>query len=712
MFLWQRLKYHVTYLKNDEDFIHVANIFKETRPEIVAWDTETTGLHIKTDVPFLVGFGFNKRLYIYEPSKWRNEFLFNLINEPFVKYFIAHNAKFDYHMMRNYGTPVPKNINLACSLSLARLTDYVDSSFSLSLSSLGGYHVHEDAKFAEKVIKSHIKELNKKRYDKIKEYVKSNPDIKMSYTGFRQALLKRVQYLNSDLDKYFDEINEIAPEVNYKDSYKDKPVLMINYLADDILLVLEIVKKLLPVLDIVDVDRKTWHRENELIRVVGDMESGGMRVDIKYILDSHERIRAEIEKKYEELWNIADIKNLKTSEPLLFKNPEFKVGQHQVIKTFFAKKYKIGMLSSDSDALEEIIKSNYNEEAKKVAGLILELRTLSKWQSTYIEGMLNRLVDDRLYTDINNSGTVTGRVSSDFQQQPRYGLFNDDGIELFHPRRPFISDKNHQNYYIDFSNMELRVQAYYTMLTSSGDVNLCGAFMPFNHVNMLTGEIYDPIKDIDKWDDGTWVDSDGELWEPIDVHTATTRKAFPEVSQEDPRFKTYYRDLGKRANFLKNYGGGKKALMDSLKISESMADVLNNAYYEAFPKILDYQNWVETEIRSKGYVENLLGRRYYFQNTGEAYKGYNYLIQGSCADFLKSKQIELHKFLEPYESKMVMPIHDELLFSIKNGEEFLIPNIKEILEDSKELMVSVPMVADVSTTKTNWAEKEDTWEVN
>lgn len=705
MFLWQRFNYKLIVLRNDEDFIAVRNAFMSLRPSIVAWDTETTGLHIKTAKPFLVGFGFADRLYVYEPSHWRNDYIYKLVSEPFVKYFVAHNAKFDYHMMANFGSPLSDKIPLACSVSLARLTDYVDSGEPLSLASLGAFHVHEEAKFAVTAIKEHIKELNRVRYDKIKKYVKEHPEFKMTYMKFKELYLNRIQYVKTELDEHFDILDKLAPEPNYYDAYKERPNIMINYLADDVLLVLEIVSKLLPILDVVDKNRRTWHRENELIRTVAEMERVGMRVDIPYILESRQRLDEYISQKYKELWERADIKNLNTTESLLFKNPEFKVGQHQVIKTFFAVKYRIGMIASDEDALLEIVNNNYADGAREIANLIIELRTLTKWQNTYIEGMLNRLVGDRLYTDINNSGTVTGRVSSDFQQQPRNALISTEGVELFHPRKPFISDDDYQNYYIDFSNMELRVQAYYTMLTSSGDDNLCGAFMPFKHTNIITGEVYDPIKDLSHWDDGSWVNDSGEPWKPIDVHTATTIKAFPDIPITSPEFKSHYRDLGKRANFLKNYGGGKQALMDSLKISDEVATKLNGAYYKAFPKILDYQNWVETEIRSKGYVENLLGRRYYFQSTNEAYKGYNYLIQGSCADYLKLKQIEIGNFLKDKQSKMIMPIHDELVFSIKNGEEPLLKEIKNILEDAKVLMVSLPMVAEISTTTTNWAEK-------
>jgi len=86
------------------------------------------------------------------------------------------------------------------------------------------------------------------------------------------------------------------------------------------------------------------------------------------------------------------------------------------------------------------------------------------------------------------------------------------------------------------------------------------------------------------------------------------------------------------------------------------------------------------------------------------YRLYNYLIQGSCADMLKQKIVEVHKLLEPYKSRFQMNIHDEMSFEIYDGEEFLIEKIKAIMENVPRMIV--PVVAEVETTTTNWAEKD------
>lgn len=686
MFLWQKLGYSLNFLESEEDFKKIDYSGKE----VIAFDTESTGLHIMKSLPFLVGFGFGKDIYIYEPSLEKNSLFFNIAKES--KYCLAHNAKFDYHMMYNFGSKIPKEVNIADTYALGRITDYVDSMEGLSLEALGTKLVHQDSKVGKKIISEHINQINARRLKSIREWIKSL-DTNFSYSSFMTAYKKRVNYVEHEWDEYFNEMERIFPEVNYEDSYKEKPNLMKNYLADDVVLVLEIFKRLEDVLDVVDRDRKTWHRENKLIRVVGDMERNGMPADIDYLLKSRSDLM-----KYKDVLYRGLQKH--TGE-------DWSSGQHKKIAHYFANRHGIYLSSTDFDSLESVCKSPSNAKLpKKVAKLIVDLRTVDKWLSTYVEGMLNRIENGRVYSDINNSGTNTGRVSGDMQQQPKYPLKTRWGREIFHPRKVFINEEGHTNFYIDFSNMELRVQAQYTIFTSGGDFAMCRAFMPFQCKNVLTGEIYTPLRDKDTWNSGLWVDENGEPWQALDLHTETTKKAFPEVSESHPDFKNYYRDLGKRANFTKNYGGGKRALIDNLGVDEETASKLNNGYYEAFPKVLEYQSWVDKQIRTYGFIENLFGRRYYFNDTSYSYRGYNYLIQGSCADYVKLKEIQLSEILEDYASKMIMPIHDEIIFSIKHGEEHIIPVIKQVLEDANIMMPHVPMVADVSYTDSSWANKK------
>jgi DNA polymerase-1 len=276
---------------------------------------------------------------------------------------------------------------------------------------------------------------------------------------------------------------------------------------------------------------------------------------------------------------------------------------------------------------------------------------------------------------------------------------------LFHPRRLVINDEGYKTYYFDYSQMELRVQAQYTVDVSGGDSNLCRAFIPFNCKSLFTGETY-PLGSKD-WDSGEWIDEHGNPWTPTDLHSVTTLEAFPELgSAEHPEF-SHYRRLGKMCNFLKNYGGGIEAIKHQIIDNDEIAVKLNKGYYNAFPKILEYQKWVEDNLTQYGFVENLYGRRYYLKSSNYYYKAYNYIIQGGCADIVKEKEIQVYEFLKPYKSMMLLPIHDEIQIAIADGEEHLVPEIKRIMESVDDIMKDIPMVCDVEITHTSWADKEE-----
>jgi DNA polymerase-1 len=138
--------------------------------------------------------------------------------------------------------------------------------------------------------------------------------------------------------------------------------------------------------------------------------------------------------------------------------------------------------------------ANHEGQPKRLAELIKELRSLEKWYSTYILPTIkNAQYDGNVYTQINSSGAVSGRMSSNFQQFPKNPLKTLDGQELFHPRKAFTVKGGHYEsiVYIDYDQIELVTQAHYTLLVSGGDINLCRAYMPFRCFHYLEKMIYD-----------------------------------------------------------------------------------------------------------------------------------------------------------------------------------------------------------------------------
>ena len=727
MFLYQKLKYDYKHLdvNNFEETLNILyqliKIAECNNANHLYYDTETDGLHIITSKPFLVSMGFKTNKYNYVITMDYNKEIMTAFWDMLKSSRLwehdnflgvgAHNAKYDYHMMENGGSPIPEGIELFDSITVARLTEYVDEHASMSLETLGGKYVSDDAKFAGKVIKDIIKKLNAERRKQLREDIMNEfPDdgfCTITKSGKRKATGKlsklieeydktRTQFLNDD-NPYFKFIDEHYKPANYKDVYEIEPELMRSYAADDIVIGLEYLDKAMPTLVKVDKDLTVTKREGKLIRAVAWMEDTGLKVDVDYVLNARKNMIAYRDLLYFELQ--------------MYTGMEFSVGQHEVIKKLLLAKYQIKTDKADEKALKYIKEHTDNDEVKDICNNIMELRTLDKWISTYVDGKLNAIVNGRIYTDINNSGAVSGRVSCDMQQQPKEALFDRDGNELFHPRRMFICDDGFCLAFCDESQMELRVQAYYTIIhASEPDLLMCRAYMPYNCYNEVSTKFdYTNPDHIKNYAKHQWYECmTGKEWIPTDLHSATTKNAFPELEEGTPEFK-HHRKLGKRANFLKVYQGGVDALMNALDVSRDVAEKLDKAFYKSFPRIKEYQDWVTQHLSQYGYVENLYGRRYYMDDSRFYYKACNYLIQGTCADMVKTFEIRVWEYLTKnnLKSRLVLPIHDELMVAVANDEMFVIEEVKRIMEDVTDVIKSIPMISEPEMSTTNWAEKKE-----
>lgn len=717
MFLYQKLEYSYKHLNSLEELKESLNV--DYPINIIGFDTETTGLSIIKDKPFLLSYGWSsgkhKCIYTIDYTKEVGEYFVDYITKNGISLF-AHNAKYDYHMFQNGGSPIKDETKIYDSITVARLTENADERVSLSLESLGGRYVDESAKFAGKIIKDIIHKIDKERREKLKEIlVKEFPDDGFTtntkngvrFTGKLTSLIDRyestrTQFVN-DNDPYFMVIDKHFKRANYKDVYDREPELMRSYAADDIVIMLEYLKKALVVLEQVDKDFTVLKREGELIKAVAFMENTGFKVDIDYILESRKRVVSYRDLLYLELF--------------IYTGTYFSVGQHAFIKKLLNDRFGIKTEKADEKALKYIINNTTNEVVISICKNILELRTLDKWLSTYIDGKLNSVINGRIYTDINNNGAVSGRVSCDMQQQPKEGLFDRDGNELFHPRKAFICDDGYKLFFIDESQMELRVQAQFTIFYSKEpDLNLCRAYMPYNCVRFVNENgvtsleqfDYTNIENLKTFNNYEWfLKEDTSIkWTPTDLHSATTMHAFPDIDPDSPEFKKK-RKLGKRCNFLKVYQGGVQALKESLEIDEETAQALDTAFYKAFPRIRDYQEWVSNALATYGFVENLYGRRYYMEDSRQFYKGCNYLIQGTCADLIKCVEIKIWKYIKEngLHTKMVLPIHDEIVFLVPNGEEKYVKEFKHIMEDTFSTIKNIPMEASVDYSETSWGAK-------
>lgn len=715
MFLHQRFNYKSKFINEqgiDEviaTFIEYRNSLAKDELCIVGYDTETTGLSDAYDIPFLIGIGFGEFLFAYEPTPLLNQMFVDIAK--MADYVFASNATYDYNMMHNVGTEL-YNVRLADTMTVARLTSYADDEYKrVGLEALGTEFVHPDAKFGGKLIKQEIARINAENIKMLKQmWGNLHPRV-----HFGQALESYVnRYKNmfkSDPNrKYHSFFEQYYTRANYYSVYLEKPLLMINYLYDDVLIMLEYLKKALPVMMKTDPNFTTFNMECDLIQITGDEIRTGFLVDKEYLLKSFKKCDEYQTMLYKEFHELIGSK--------------FGIMQGHSIGKALVEQFDVklpktakGMYQTDEKALKEALAQNPNPKLTKIVELITELRTVDKWISTYIVGKLENIdIDGRLRFYITNSGTVSGRVTSDMQQQPKEALKSRTGEELFHPRKIFIADPGYNLVFIDFNQMELRMQGYVTSLVSEdglGDFNLCSVFVPYGCTKIINGERVmfsqtDP-ENYRQWNSGDWIKSDGTVWGEGDAHAHTTFEAFPHLhnNPKHPEFK-HYRSLGKRANFLKNYGGGWRALVENIGVSEEIAKSLDSAYYKAFPKVKEYQKWVERQLLVNGFVENLFGRRYYLQFQSNFYKAANYFIQGSCADLFKRAQYNLAKYIRTKapDIRMVLPIHDEKIFLVKDEDMWHVKHLQAIMEDVEYIMRFMPMTTEVEVSKTNWAEKK------
>lgn len=454
-FLFKKFGYKTLEVKNANDIEEMINDSKKANIRYFAYDTETTGLNFMKDIPFLIIFGFDKNVYYWEANfREVTNAMFDIVKAN-KKMLFAHNAKYDYHMLNNIGTPMPEDIELSDSITLFRLISDCDDDFqSMRLEKLGEKYVDPEAKFAGHTIK---KMLEKMRAERKREVCMSYKALtgEKSFKKAWETYANRVRFITK-----YHEVFDDFKEPTYYDAYLKEPNLVKAYAIDDVVIILEFLNKAGSLYykkywDAKNncVDKRTWERENKLIRGIATMERNGFKVDVNYLIKSHYIIEEFRDKLYDKLHKLT--------------NNTWKVGQHAEIKKFFVTKFNINLASSDKKAINSLI-HHENKKVAEIASLIIKLRTVDKWLSTYIDGVLNKIVEVngewRLYTSLNNNGAISGRVSCDLQQMPKMGitelddngellldepLVDNEDHELFHPRKFVIPSDGYKLYFSD-----------------------------------------------------------------------------------------------------------------------------------------------------------------------------------------------------------------------------------------------------------------------
>ena len=400
--------------------------------------------------------------------------------------------------------------------------------------------------------------------------------------------------------------------------------------------------------------------EIPLVSVLADMETEGIRLDVEFLSTMSKEMDIEIksleQKIYEsagEKFNLASPKQL---GDILF--DKMKIGGAK------QKKTKTGQYATGEEVLTYL--ANDNPIVKE----ILDWRQMVKLQSTYILALPEQVDKKtlRVHTDYMQTVAATGRLSSNNPNLQNIPIRTERGRQI---RKAFVArDENHTLISADYSQIELRIIA-----ALSGEENMIKAFQ------------------------------NGE-----DIHRATAAKVFDvaldEVSREQ-------RSNAKTVNFGIIYGVSAFGLSSQTSLSRSESAALIEAYYKTYPRLKSYiQEQIEF-AREKGYVQTILGRRRYLKDINSANavvrsaaerNAVNAPIQGSAADVIKIAMINIHKKLkeENWKSKMLLQVHDELVFDVHNDElEKIQPMIKHEMENA--FIMTVPLEVELGLGK-DWLE--------
>ena len=443
---------------------------------------------------------------------------------------------------------------------------------------------------------------------------------------------------------------------------RDVPLEQIKeYAAEDADITLQLKNCFAPLINKKEVTRVFEEVENPLVPVLVDMEFEGVKVDIDFLNDYSKVLEEEAKKAEESVFEQAGVRfNLASPKQLgevLF----------DILKLDpKAKKTKTGQYATGEEVLSKMAAKH------KIVDDILNFREFTKLKSTYVDAIpaLINPKTGRIHTSYAQAVAVTGRLSSTNPNLQNIPIRSERGREI---RKAFIPrDLNRVLVSADYSQIELRIVA-----AISGDPNMCEAFK-----------------------------------QGKDIHTATAAKVYG-IAEADVTKEMRYK--AKSVNFGIIYGQGAFGLADNLGISRTEAKEIIDNYKKEFPNIQKYMDQQINNAKELGFVETLMGRKRWLRDINSSnftVRGFaernaiNSPIQGSAADMIKLAMIRVHNEMKKkqWESKMILQVHDELVFDAVESE---LPALKELIlscmTSAMKLPNDVPVEAEIGVGK-NWLE--------
>ncbi|MEO7802078.1 MAG: DNA polymerase I [Ginsengibacter sp.] len=434
-----------------------------------------------------------------------------------------------------------------------------------------------------------------------------------------------------------------------------------EYAVEDADITLQLKQAFVPHLTTKKVDKVFNEVENPLVKVLTDMEFEGVKVDMDFLNLYSIELETDAKRSEENVYEQAGVRfNLSSPKQLgevLFDKLKLNAN---------AKTTKGGQYATGEDVLLKLAHEN------KIVEDILNFRELTKLKSTYVDAlplMINKKTG-RVHTSYGQAIAVTGRLSSNNPNLQNIPVRTERGREI---RKAFIPrDADHCIVSADYSQIELRIVA-----AISGDPAMCEAFKT------------------DK-----------------DIHTATAAKVF-HVAEEEVTKEMRYK--AKSVNFGIIYGQGAFGLAENLSISRTEAKEIIDTYKKEFALIQKYMDDAVKFCKTTGYVETLMGRKRWLKDINSSnftVRGYaernaiNSPIQGTAADMIKLAMIKIHAAFKEHDfrSKMILQVHDELVFDAHKDEiDIIKPLITNCMQTALILPNDVPANAEIGSGQ-NWLE--------
>lgn len=415
--------------------------------------------------------------------------------------------------------------------------------------------------------------------------------------------------------------------------------------------------------------------EQPLEAVLAAIEYTGVRINSAYLQELSQQLETDLAKLHEQATEIAG-ENFNLGSP---KQLSYILFEKLGLSTKYSRKIQTGY-STDAATLEKL----QEIDETGFVNAIIEYRTLSKLKSTYVDALpvLVRPDTHRVHTNFNQTATSTGRLSSSNPNLQNIPIRTAFSRQI---RKAFLPESDWLMVAADYSQIELRILAHL-----SQEPVLVQAYQ-----------------------------------QNEDIHTVTAKLVFEkeDITADERR-------IAKTINFGVIYGMGSLKFSRSTGIDKNIANEFIKRFNDRYPEVFAYLEGVKKQAISQGYVETILGRRRYFEFTSNSLRklkgsnpadidlsklknlgaydagllrsAANAPIQGSSADIIKIAMVQLHEVLRNYQARLLLQVHDELVFEVPPHEwEELQPQIKSVMEGAVNL--SVPLLVEVRAGQ-NWME--------